>query len=63
MTASLQFTEVVNELVQLFSADPRTRVKIRVDIEAEDARGFNETIVRAARENGRQLGLKTSDFG
>ena len=47
---------------ELFSADPRTAVRIRVDIEAEDARGFSETIVRAARENGRQLGMKTSDF-
>jgi len=42
-------------------ADPRTNVRIRIDIEAEDARGFSETTVRAAKENGRHLGVKT-DF-
>lgn len=61
LTASLQFSKLVAELVELFSTDPRTNVRIRVDIEAESARGFNESIVRAARENGRHLGVKT-DF-
>lgn len=61
LTASLQFSKLVAELVQLFSADPRTSVRIRVDIEAEDARGFSESTVRAAKENGKQLGVKT-DF-
>jgi uncharacterized protein len=61
LTASLQFSKLVSELVELFSADPRTSVRIRVDVEAEDARGFSETIVRAAKENGRHLGVKT-DF-
>lgn len=60
--ASLEFSRIVSELVELFSATPGTKVRIRVDIEAEDARGFNEGTVRAARENGRTLGLKTSDF-
>ncbi|HHA2712213.1 ATP-binding protein [Stenotrophomonas maltophilia] len=61
LTASLQFSKLVAELVELFSADPRTNVRIRVDIEAEDARGFSETTVRAAKENGKHLGVKT-DF-
>ena len=61
LTASLQFSKLVAELVGLFSADPRTNVRIRVDIEAEDARGFSETTVRAAKENGKHLGVKT-DF-
>jgi len=61
LTASLQFSKLVAELVELFSADSRTNVRIRVDIEAEDARGFSETTVRAAKENGKHLGVKT-DF-
>ena len=60
--ASLEFSKLVSELIELFSTDPRTAVRIRVDIEAEDARGFSETVVRAARENGKQLGMKNSDF-
>lgn len=60
--ASLQFSKLVSELVELFTANPGTRVRIRVDIEAEDARGFGEGTVRAAKENGKALGMKTSDF-
>lgn len=62
LTASLDFSKIVNELVTLFSEDPRTRVTIRVDIEAEDGRGFSETVVRAAKENGRVLGMKNPEF-
>lgn len=40
--ASLEFSRIVSELVELFSATPGTQVRIRVDIEAEDARGFGE---------------------
>lgn len=61
LTASLQFSKIVAELVELFSVDPHTSVRIRVDIEAQDTRGFSETTVRAARENGKHLGVKT-DF-
>ena len=60
--AALQFSKLVSELVELFTANPGTRVQIRVDIEAEDSRGFSEGTVRAAKENGKTLGMKTSDF-
>ncbi|MGA8277627.1 MAG: hypothetical protein WB784_05465 [Rhodanobacteraceae bacterium] len=60
--ASLQFSKIVSELVELFTAIPGTKVSINVDIRAEDPRGFNETTVRAARENGKTLGMKTSEF-
>ncbi len=60
--ASLQFSKIVSELVELFSAKPDAKVRIKVDIEAGNATGFDETTVRAARENGRTLGLKTSEF-
>lgn len=61
--ASVEFSKIVSELVELFSATPGTKVTIRIDVEAEDSRGFDEGTVRAARENGKTLKMKTSDFG
>jgi predicted AAA+ superfamily ATPase len=60
--ASLQFSKIVSELVELFSATPGTNVRIKVDIEADDERGFSEGTVRSAKENGKVLGLKSSGF-
>ena len=62
VTASLRFSKLVSELVELFTANPGTQVKLRVDIEASDARGFGETTVRAAKENAKVLGVKTAEF-
>lgn len=60
--ASLEFSKVVSELVELFTAQSGTRVRIRVDIEAHDDRGFGEVTVRAARENAKVLGVSSADF-
>ena len=62
VTASLKFSTIVSELVELFSATHGTKVRIRVDIEAEDSRGFDEGVVRAAKENSKVLGMKSSEF-
>lgn len=62
VTASLGFSKIASELVELFIANPGTNVRIRVDIEADDSRGFNEGTVRAAKENSKVLGMKTSEF-
>jgi hypothetical protein len=35
---------------------------VSIDIEAEDAKGFSESVVRAARENGVQLKMTQSGF-
>src|SRR5690606_34355287 len=59
---SLNFAKIMNELVELFSAKHGTQVVIKVDIEATDSRGFDETTVRAAKENGRVLGIQAVDF-
>ena len=60
--ATLQFSKIVSELVELFSSTAGTKVNIRVDIQAEDPRGFSETTVRAAKENGKALGLGSTEF-
>ena len=60
--ASLKFANIMKELVELFSARHGTNVVIKVDIEASDSRGFDETTVRAAKENSRVLGISSADF-
>jgi len=62
VSASLKFANIMKELVELFSAKHGTNVVIKVDIEASDARGFDETTVRAAKENSRVLGIPSADF-
>jgi hypothetical protein len=60
--ASLEFSKIQNELIGLFTSDAATRVRIRVDIEAENPQGFDETTVRAGKENGTALDMTTSRF-
>ena len=61
-TPAIQFSKVINELVELFTLKPGTQVRIKVDIEATSAEGFDETTVRAAKENSRVLNIRTADF-
>jgi hypothetical protein len=60
--AAVQFSKIQSELVGLFNGQPTTRVAIKVDIEASDGQGFEETIVRAAKENGKVLEVKNGGF-
>ena len=59
---ALQYSTIATEIVNLFSRRPGTRLRIKVDIEAEDAAGFDTDTVRAVRENARTLVLKQSEF-
>lgn len=56
--AAVEFGKIQNELIGLFTSSVGAAVKIRIDIEAENADGFDETVVRAAKENGRVLGVE-----
>ena len=60
--ASLQFSQIADGIVGLFSARPGTRVTVKVDIEASDAQGFDDGTVRAVKENGMTLKLGTVEF-
>lgn len=60
--ASLEFTKVANEVLGLFTSNPGCKVRVKIDIEAVDDEGFEETIVRAARENAQTLGFDSSEF-
>lgn len=56
---ALQYATIAAEIVNLFSRLPGARLRIKVDIEAEDASGFDVETVRAVRENARTLAVKS----
>jgi len=60
--ASMDFSTVVNEVVEQFTARTDTRVTISVEINAESAAGFDESLKRAVRENCATLRFSTSEF-
>lgn len=55
---ALQYSTIAAEIVNLFSRLPGARLRIKVDIEVEDAAGFDVETVRAVRENARTLAVK-----
>jgi uncharacterized protein len=59
---ALQYSTIAQEIVHLFTRNPGATVRIKVDIEAEQASGFDIDTVRAVRENARTLSLKQSEF-
>jgi uncharacterized protein len=59
---AIQFSKIVNELVELFSQRHGTVVTVKVDIAVSDERGFDEATVRAARENAKVLGMRNAEF-
>ena len=62
VTATMQFNDVMLEVVQHFKTSPGVRLLISVEIHAESPEGFAENVQRTVRENARQLQFKTSEF-
>ena len=62
VVAKLQFAQVVDEVILLFSKKADVNMKIRVEIDAESAHGFDEGTQRAAKENCKHLKFKSADF-
>lgn len=60
--ASLEFDQIVREVVQHFSSKIGTDVKIKVEIEAASQKGFDEATQRIIKENSRTLGFNQSEF-
>ena len=60
--AKLQFSDVAEEVLMLFTQKPGVKVRISVEIEAESHSGFDDGIQRAVRENCDQLRFKTRTF-
>lgn len=60
--AKLQFSDVADEVLMLFTQKPGVKVRISVEIEAESPSGFDDGLQRAARENCDQLKFKNRSF-
>ena len=60
--AKLQFSNVAEEVLLLFTQKPGVKVRISVEIEAESPSGFDDGIQRAVRENCNQLKFKNGAF-
>jgi len=60
--AKLQFSDVTEEVLMLFTSKPGVRVKVSLEIQAEASSGFDESTQRAARENCNQLKFKNHGF-
>ena len=60
--AKLQFSEVADEVLMLFTQKPGVKVRISVEIEAESPTGFDDGVQRAVRENCNQLKFKNQVF-
>ena len=61
VAASLRFATMRSEPAELFRVTPGTNVNVRIDIEADDPRGFTEGAGRAAESVARALGCVISE--
>lgn len=61
-TASLDFSTIVNEVIQNFTAQTGVEVKITVEIEAQFRDGFAAALQRAVKENCGVLKFNSADF-
>ena len=60
--ASLDFSKIVEEVVQHFSSEVSSEVKITVEIEADMPKGIRENIQRAVKENCNTLKFNIAEF-
>lgn len=63
LKAKLQFSDVAEEVLMLFTQKPGVKVRISVEIEAEAGSGFDDGVQRSVRENCNQLKFKNHEFG
>lgn len=62
VTATMDFSTIVNEVIQHFSSQAGVDVKLTVEIEARSRDGFSQSIQRTVKENCGVLKFRTSDF-
>ena len=60
--AKFDFAQIVDEVVQHFTTKPSATVTISVEIQAEDATGFDDSTQRAVRENCNVLKFSSAEF-
>ena len=62
LKAKMQFTDIVDEVVQQFTTKTGVNVFISVEIQADSANGFDESLQRAIKENSNVLGFGSAEF-
>ena len=62
LLAKKQFADIVDEIVQQFTTRVGDQVQISVDLHAQTAKGFDEGLERAVKENCRTLKFKSYGF-
>ncbi|MNR56874.1 hypothetical protein D3C85_1775400 [compost metagenome] len=60
--AKLAFANIVEEVLQQFTAKPGVKVSISVEIEAESPEAFDDTLQRAVKENCNVLKFSSAEF-
>jgi len=60
--AKMEFNKIVDEVVAQFTSRSGIAVTIKIEISAEDPRGFDENLKRAVRENSALLGFEPAEF-
>lgn len=62
VSATLDFSKVVDEVIQHFAAQVGTAVVVTVEIEAASSKGFDTALQRTVKENCGVLKFRSSDF-
>lgn len=62
ISATLDFSKVVDEVIQHFAAQTGTVVSVTVEIEATSSKGFDTGMQRTVKENCGVLRFRTSEF-
>ena len=62
LKAKLQFSDVAEEVLMLFTQRPGVKVRVSLEIEAEAPGGFDDGVQRSVRENCNQLKFKNHEF-
>lgn len=62
ISASIDFSNIVQEVIQHFSSDRGTDVTISLEIEAVSSSGFKDTIRRTVQENCKTLSFDHAEF-
>ena len=60
--AKVDFAQIVDEVIQHFTARPDAKVSISIEIRAESGAGFDDSVQRAVKENCKVLRFKNSEF-
>lgn len=62
MKEQIEFSDIVNEIVQQFTSRVGVEVKVNIDIRASSIDGFDEALQRSVKENCNVLKINTNEF-